>query len=184
MTGGSSGTDDGTVSYTVAANTGTARTGTLTIAGLTTTVTQAGACTYTVAPTTQSVVTAGGSVAFYRRSTTTSGCAWTGVSNNADVDHGHGRQQWQRQWHHELHRRRQYIDLFAHRDTDDAGFTTTITQAGTCAYTVAPTTQSVLAAGGSQSAAVTTASGCNWTGVSNTTGLPSRTAAVAPATAR
>ena len=45
MTGGSSGTGNGTVSYTVAANTSTtARTGTLTIAGLTATVTQAGAC--------------------------------------------------------------------------------------------------------------------------------------------
>ena len=61
VTSGSSGTDDGTVSYTVAANTGAARTGTLTIAGLTTTVTQAGACAYTVAPTTQSVLVGGGS---------------------------------------------------------------------------------------------------------------------------
>ena len=43
VTGGSSGTGNGTVSYTVAANTSTSpRTGTLTIAGLTATVTQAG----------------------------------------------------------------------------------------------------------------------------------------------
>ena len=48
VTSGSSGTGNGTVSYTVAANTSTtSRTGTLTIAGLTATVTQAGACTYT-----------------------------------------------------------------------------------------------------------------------------------------
>ena len=59
----------------------------------------------------------------------------------------------------------------AHRDTDDCGHTTTVTQAGACAYTVAPTTQSVLAAGGSHSAAVTTTSGCGWTGVSNDTGV-------------
>ena len=52
-----------------------------------------------------------------------------------------------------------------------AGQTVTVTQEGACAYTVAPTTQNVLAAGGSQSVAVTTASGCNWTGVSNDTTL-------------
>ena len=46
----------GTVAYTVAANTSTnPRTGTLTIAGVTATVTQAGVCNYTVAPTTQIV---------------------------------------------------------------------------------------------------------------------------------
>ena len=38
-----------------------------------------------------------------------------------------------------------------------------------CTYTVAPTTQSVLRGGGSHSAAVTTTSGCDWTGVSNST---------------
>ena len=68
------------MTYTVAANTGTARTGTLTIAGQTVTVTQAGSCNYTVAPTTQSAVTAGGS--YSTAVTTTSGCGWTGVSNS------------------------------------------------------------------------------------------------------
>ena len=54
VTGGGSGTGNGTVTYTVAANTSASpRTGTLTIAGRTVTVTQAGACTYTVAPTSQ-----------------------------------------------------------------------------------------------------------------------------------
>ena len=77
---GSSGTGNGTVSYTVAANTGTARTGTLTNPGLTTTVTQAGACAYTVAPTTQSVLVGGRSHS--AAVTTTSGCGWTGVSND------------------------------------------------------------------------------------------------------
>ena len=81
VTSGSSGTGNGTVSYTVAANTATnARTGTLTIAGQTVTVTQAGACNYTVAPTTQSVLAAGGSHS--AAVTTTAGCGWTGVSND------------------------------------------------------------------------------------------------------
>ncbi|MET0163699.1 MAG: BACON domain-containing carbohydrate-binding protein, partial [Vicinamibacterales bacterium] len=81
VTGGSTGTGNGTVSYTVAANTSTTpRTGTLTIAGVTVTVTQAGACAYTIAPTTQSVLAAGGSHS--ATVTTTATCGWTGVSNN------------------------------------------------------------------------------------------------------
>ena len=80
ITSSASGTGTGSVTYTVAANTGPARTGTLTIAGQTVTVTQAGACSYTVAPTTQSAATAGAS--FSAAVTTTNGCNWTGVSNN------------------------------------------------------------------------------------------------------
>ena len=58
VTNGSSGTGDGTVTYNVAARTQqTSRTGTLTIAGQTVTVTQSGTCNYTLAPTTQSVGT-------------------------------------------------------------------------------------------------------------------------------
>ena len=118
VTGGSSGTGNGTVSYTVAANTSTSpRTGTLTIAGVTVTVTQAGACNYTVAPTTQSVLAAGGAHA--ATVTTTSGCGWTGVSNNTSVDLRHERQQWHRQRHRGLHRRRQHGDQCAHRNADD-----------------------------------------------------------------
>jgi hypothetical protein len=53
ITWGSSGSGNGTVNYTVAANTSTSsRTGTLTIAGQTFTVTQAGAPALTVSPTT------------------------------------------------------------------------------------------------------------------------------------
>ena len=47
---GGSGTGNGTVSYSVAANTGAARTGTVTIAGQTFTVNQAGGCTYSISP--------------------------------------------------------------------------------------------------------------------------------------
>ena len=81
ITSGSSGTGNGTVAYNVTANTATARgPGTLTIAGQRVTVTQAGACAFTVAPTAQNVVAAGGTQS--ATVTTTSGCAWTAVSNN------------------------------------------------------------------------------------------------------
>jgi hypothetical protein len=71
----------GSANYTVAANTsGTARTGTLTVAGQTITVTQAAnSCTYSVSPTTVSVTPAGifGSVSVI----TGSLCAWTATSS-------------------------------------------------------------------------------------------------------
>ena len=84
ITGGSSGTGNGTVSYTVAANPeASARTGTLTIAGQTFTVTQAGAiCTYTISPTATPTVPATGGTGSVSVSTTpASGCGWQAVSN-------------------------------------------------------------------------------------------------------
>ena len=62
VTSGASGTGNGTVGYTVSANTGPARTGTLTIAKKTFTVTQADGCTYnTINPTNASPAAGGGS---------------------------------------------------------------------------------------------------------------------------
>mgnify|MGYP003694787697 CR=1 FL=1 len=58
---GSSGTANGTVTFTVAANAGAARTGTLTVANQTVTVNQAAApCSYSVTPTNVSIEPAGG----------------------------------------------------------------------------------------------------------------------------
>jgi len=76
VTGGASGTDNGTVSYSVAANTGAARSGTITIAGQTFTVNQAAAsCSYTLSASGASMPAAGGSGSF--NVTAGSGCAWT-----------------------------------------------------------------------------------------------------------
>ena len=80
VTSGASGSGPGTVAFSVAANTGAARTGTLTIAGQTFTVTQAAPCTYAIAPGSQSVVAGGGTGS--TAVTAPAGCAWTGVSNN------------------------------------------------------------------------------------------------------
>jgi len=81
ITGGATMTGLGSASYTVAANTtGTSRTGILNVAGQTITVTQgANSCTYSVSPTSISVVSTGmnGSVAVI-----TGGlCAWTATSS-------------------------------------------------------------------------------------------------------
>ena len=77
---GSSGGGGGTVAYRVAANTGSAsRSGTLSIAGQTLTVTQAPACAYSIDPASASMAAAGGTGSVSVK--TTSGCRWTAVSN-------------------------------------------------------------------------------------------------------
>jgi hypothetical protein len=67
------------VNYTVAANTGAARTGTLTVAGQTVTITQAAPCSFTVSPTSANPTSGGGPATV--SVTTTTGCSWTATSN-------------------------------------------------------------------------------------------------------
>ncbi|HXH06677.1 MAG TPA: BACON domain-containing protein, partial [Vicinamibacterales bacterium] len=80
ITSGASGTGSGTVGYSVAANPSTtSRTGSLTIAGRTFTVAQAGAsCAFTISPTSANIGAAGGSGSV--AVSTTAGCAWTATS--------------------------------------------------------------------------------------------------------
>jgi hypothetical protein len=80
---GAAGTGNGTVAYSVAANAGSSsRTGTLTVAGLTFTVTQSGStggCSYSLSKTTAvAPVTASTGLVGV---TATAGCAWTAASN-------------------------------------------------------------------------------------------------------
>jgi len=81
ITGAASGTGSQNVTYTVAANSSTAaRTGTMTIAGLTFTINQAGAnCTYQITLGSIAANTSGftGSIAI----TAATGCTWTATSN-------------------------------------------------------------------------------------------------------
>jgi hypothetical protein len=76
VTGGGSGTGAGTVSYTVAANTGGARTGTMTIAGKLFTVTQAG-CTYSINPAGSGTISINGGSGSFTVTTNGGSCAWT-----------------------------------------------------------------------------------------------------------
>jgi len=81
ITSGTTGTGNGTVNFTVdpfGSFNGTSRTGTLTIAGKTSTVIQE-RCTATLTPGTQSVPSAGGS--FFVSLSTQTGCNWTATSN-------------------------------------------------------------------------------------------------------
>lgn len=81
ISSGSGGTGSGTVSFTVAANTGTtSRTGTLTIAGKTMTITQ-GTCPFSISPTSQSFGASGGTASVGVKTTT--GCGWQAKSGAA-----------------------------------------------------------------------------------------------------
>ena len=80
ITAGSAGTGNGTVSYSVTTDvTGSARMGTLTIAGQTLTVTQT-PCSFAVTPTTVSVNGGGGTGSVTL--TATNGCPWTATSGS------------------------------------------------------------------------------------------------------
>jgi hypothetical protein len=82
VTSGASGTGNGSVGYTVAANPNTVtRSGTLTIAGQTFTVNQQAApCTYAIAPSSNALPDTGGTGVV--TVTAPTGCAWTSVSND------------------------------------------------------------------------------------------------------
>ena len=83
ITSSSNGSGNGTVNYTVAANTSsTSRTGTLSIAGQTFTVTQAGGvgCTYSISANSQFFTSDAGTGSV--NVTAANGCSWTAVSNN------------------------------------------------------------------------------------------------------
>jgi hypothetical protein len=83
---GASGTTSATVTYSVATNTGAARTGTIAIAGTTLTVSQAAAaCAYSVTPTSVSAAAAGLTGTITVTVTAGSGCSWGSFSSTSWV---------------------------------------------------------------------------------------------------
>jgi hypothetical protein len=79
ITAGTSGTGNGTVAFMVAANTGSARTGTISIAGLTHTVNQASGCTVSIDPSSATFSSAGGVGTAIAVSAAAS-CTWTATT--------------------------------------------------------------------------------------------------------
>src|SRR5256712_6031412 len=153
-----------TVSYTVAANSGAARTGTLTVAAQTVTVTQQGqACSYTVSPTSNTAPASGAAQSV--SVTTSTSCSWTATSNATWISitsgasgSGNGT-----------------VNYTVAANTATAartgalsvdGQTVTVAQAGACAYTVSPMTDAAPAAGAALSVSVMTSAGCSWTATS------------------
>ena len=166
-----SGTGSATVTIKAEDNTTTlARTGTATIGEQTLTVNQAAApCTYSVAPTTLSPTSAGGT--FPVNITTTAGCAWAAavaqgnpwitVSSGAGGT-GPGLLSLSVAPNTETRSRTGTVTV--------AGQTVTVTQgAAPCTYTVTPTS---IAAPNTQSSSfvdITTAAGCVWAATTNVT---------------
>jgi hypothetical protein len=85
ITSGKSGSGDGTVTYSVLDNTGAStRTATITVAGRSHTVTQAGIpCTYSISPTSRSFQSGGGTGSTVSV-TAPSGCGWTASASKRD----------------------------------------------------------------------------------------------------
>jgi hypothetical protein len=85
ITGGDSGTGNGTVSYSIGVNAGPgSRTGTITIANIAFTVNQAAPCTYSIAPTSVVFPSTGGEEAI--NITAPSDCSWTAVASDSWIE--------------------------------------------------------------------------------------------------
>jgi hypothetical protein len=178
LTSAPSGNGNATISFSVAANSGGERSGTLTIGGQIFTVTQSGAppagpgpppCTFAINPTSQTIG-AGGGAGTAVALTTATGCAWTAASNapwitltsaasgsgNATVNFSVG------------------ANSGGARDgtLTIGGQIFTVTQSGAagpapCTYSINPTSQSLGPGAGTGTVAVGSAGGCSWTAVSN-----------------
>ena len=173
VTAGATGTGPGTVTIRAASNTGIARTGSVDVGGQMLTVSQAAApiappiipsCNFSIQPTTVSMPIAGGTGT--AAVTATAGCAWdaTSVSPWITITSGASGQG------------RGNVTFSVAPNTGSAriaelsiaGKVLSISQAGSCALSITPTTQSAGATAGTGTPiAVTTAVGCTWTATSS-----------------
>jgi hypothetical protein len=177
ITSGASGSGNGSVGFTVAANSGASRTGTLTIAGRSFAVTQAAAssppasCSYSIAPNDLNIGASGGNGTIAVSTGAT--CGWTAVSNVSWITvtaggsgTGNGSVAF---------------TVAANSGASRSGTLTvagrgfTVTQAAApappppapCSYSVDPDNMKAGPGGGSHTIAVTAGSTCTWTAVSN-----------------
>ncbi len=171
ITFGSNGTGNGTVTFLVDANQSTSqRQGTMTIAGQTFTVTQAGetpTCAYAINPTSQSFTSGGGNgtVAV----TADAGCNWAAASNDAWITitsgasgTGNGTVTFSVDANQSTSQRQGTMTI--------AGLTFTVTQSGatpTCSYSISPTSKNVSSGQVTGSVQVFATAGCSWTAGSN-----------------
>jgi hypothetical protein len=164
VTAGVSGTGNGTVNFSVAANTGsTSRTGTITIAGQTFTVSQpSGTCSYTLSTNSQSfsATSAAGSVSVLANGsncgpwTVTNQTSWVTVTSGASGT-GNGTMSFLLAANTTASSRTGTLTI--------AGRTFTVTQAAsTCTYRLSATTRFVTAKAATGSVAVTASEGCVW----------------------
>ena len=164
ITSGSTGTGNGSVGYSVAANTGVGRNGSMTIAGQTFTVSQAAAgCSYSILPTSQSFTASAGTGSV--SVTAGAGCTWTATSNatwititSGSSGTGNGTVNYSVAAN---------TGIARNGTMTIAGQTFTVSQAQGCSYSISPTSQSFTASAGIGSVTVTAGTGCTWTATSN-----------------
>jgi hypothetical protein len=164
ITGGASGTGNGTVGFSVAANTGPARTGTITVGGRIFTITQTSNCTYSLVSNTAGHPASGGSDG--NSVIAPAGCTWTTISNNPWITVTSGASS-------------SGTASFTYSVAVNtgparqgtltvAGLTYFINQASGCTYQLSHSSAGYPAAGtNSDGVSVTTGSGCLWTAASN-----------------
>ena len=163
LTGPTSGAGNGTISFAIAASSGAPRTGTITVADRTIAISQAGGCSFSIAPTSASVPATGGTGTV--TVTAGAGCAWTATSNAAWLTitsgasgSGNGT-----------------LAFSAASTTGGprsgtltiAGQTFTVEQGSGCSFSISPTSDTVAASGGTGTVNVTAAAGCAWTAATN-----------------
>ncbi|HET9532103.1 MAG TPA: FG-GAP-like repeat-containing protein, partial [Blastocatellia bacterium] len=157
------GAGSGSVFFSVEANTGPARAGTMTVAGQTVAVTQGGGCAFSLAPQSESFGAAGGSGNL--SVTTEAGCSWTATSNDSFITITSG--------HTGTGSGTIFYLVAANSGPARTGTITiadqtfTTNQASGCLFTIDRSSQSFAANGGAGSFTVTTTPDCNWTAVSN-----------------
>ena len=165
ITGGSSAAGNGRVTFDVAANAGGSRTATISVAGQTFTLTQAGvSCSYSIGPSGEALPAAGGTSTI---SVTTGGsCAWTSAANAAWITITSGATG--------TGPGTVTLNIAVNSGAARTGTATiaaqtfTVTQAAApCTFSIAPPAQTFAAGGGPGNVAVTTATSCGWTAVSN-----------------
>ncbi|MBA2737859.1 MAG: BACON domain-containing protein, partial [Pyrinomonadaceae bacterium] len=161
--GSANGTGNATITFSIAANTGSSRTGTITAGGQTFTVNQPAGCTYSISPTSANPPASGstGSV----NVTVSNGCAWTAVSNASWITvtsglngNGNGTVQYTVTANTGLER----IGTIT-----IAGQTFTVTQANGCVLTLSPTIANPPSGGGTSSFNINSGANCTWSAVSN-----------------
>jgi hypothetical protein len=163
ITGGASGSGNGTVSFDADAHTGTSqRNGSLTIAGESVSVTQAGqGCTYGVTPDERTLAAAGGTSTF--TVTAPAGCTWTATEqsswitiNGGASGSGNGTVTFTAANYTGTAERNATMTI--------AGQTVDVVQEGlTCSFDVTPTSRSLPATAGTSNFSVSAAAGCTWT---------------------
>lgn len=157
-------TGNGTVNFSVTANPGQQRSGTIVIAGLNFNVTQDGACDISISPSVRQLPVEGGnsstsvSVASGCNWTATATAPWINITSGASGT-GNGTVNFSVTTNSTGSQRSGTITI--------GDKTLNVLQDGGCTYTVSPTSQNFAAAGGNSTANVTTTSGCAWLATSN-----------------